>query len=227
MSAPLELDQLNDAIRQYIRLSGKSAQEALKKQAAKLGYALKQELRGISPAKGSIRSEALARLESGGGIKVRPSVLRKIYQQYGARSLLSTQQVIFGKRGKTTTVRNGSRLNLWALAVKAEIGLRESARGFLGISASYRGLTATLEAEAQAFSKYGPVLSKAGFKPLPDNAGGAIEFEWNQDTSQLSGSAAEGITKEKGDAAINRALRNTLEDIEVYLERKLQEDWSS
>lgn len=222
MQIEINTAELNEAIKEYARLSGKTIEEALQKQAAKLGFNLKTELRALAPAKGSIRAEMLDRLASGRGIKVRESVLRKVYQQRGARSMLSNQQVVFGKRGKASTARG---LNLWALAVKSEIAVRESGRGFLGISASYRGLTATLEAEAKALSKYGPVLSSVGFKPLSDESGGSIEFEWSPRASELSGEAASGINKAKGEAAVNRALQNTLEDIQVYIDRKLQEQW--
>ena len=219
MTIETNLEELNKSITEYARLSGKSIEESLQKQAAKLGFQLRQELRGIAPAKGSIRSQAEARLKAGLGIRVRPSVLRKVYQQKGARSLLSSGRTVFGKRGKGTT-RAGA--NIYALAVKAEISLRESARGFLGVSASYRGLTSTLEREAKATSKYGPVLSKAGFKANPH--GGEITFEWGE-SSGLSESAAEGLNKPRGEAAVSRALEGTLEDIEAYITRKLQESW--
>lgn len=221
MQIETNLAELNKAIQDYARLSGKTIEEALQKQAAKLGFSLKQELRGLAPAKGSIREQLLDRLGQGLGIRVSQKVLSRVYQSKGARSQLSTGQTIFGKKGITTT-RAG--LNLWALAVKAEIARRESARGFLGVSASYRGLTATLETQARALSRYGPVLSTAGFKATP--GGGSIEFQWGPEASQLSGSAAEGINKPKGEAAVNRALSNTLDDIQAYIDRKLGEQWS-
>lgn len=230
VSIESNLAELNKSIQQYAILSRKTVQEALRKQAAKLGFLLKEELRGIAPAKGSVRAQALAVLAGGRwpsgkrGIQVRPGVLKKVYQAKGAQSLLSTGKVVFGKGKRASKLIRGKRLNLWAMAVKAEIDRRESGRGFLGISASYRGLTGSLEADAKALSKYGPVLSTAGFKDIgPDSS--LIEFRWGPD-STLSGEAAEGISKPKGDAAINRALVNTLEDIEVYIDRKLQEAWS-
>lgn len=231
VSIESNLTQLNTAIQQYAILGRKTVEEALRKQAGKLGFMLRQELRGIAPAKGSIRAQALAVLAGGRwpsgkrGIQVRPGVLKKVYQAVGASSLLSTGQKVFGgKRLKASTLRGGKRVHLWALAVKAEIDRRESGRGFLGISARYFGLTSTVEGEVKALSKYGPVLSKVGFSL--NQSLGTIEFRWSDATSQLSGEAAEGISKAKGDAAVNRALVNTLEDIEVYIDRKLSEGWS-
>jgi hypothetical protein len=142
-----------------------------------------------------------------------------VFAKRGARSSLASGSIVFGKRGRGTTARG---LNIWALAVQAEINLRESARGFLGVSALYPGIRGSLD-QATASSRYGPVLSKAEFKPSEN--GGAIEFDWGG-FSELSASAAEGITKPKGEAALNRALRGTIEDIEVYLTRKFEENWS-
>jgi hypothetical protein len=225
ISIESNLAQVNKAIQDYALLSGKTVEEALKKQAVKLGFLLKQELRAIAPAKGSIRAQLLERLASGLGVKVSPQVLKKVYQSNRAKSSLSTRQTVFGKgkKSKASVVRGGSRLNLWSMAVKAEIARRESARGFLSVSARYQGLTATLEGQATAESRYGPVLSTAGFQVSP--GGGSFEFQWGQ-SSDLSESASEGLSKAKGDAAINRALVNTAEDIEVYIERKLEEGWS-
>jgi hypothetical protein len=222
ISIESNLAQLNASLNEYIKLSGRTVDEALRKQAAKLGFNLRKELRGIAPAKGSIRAQAEALLKSGRGIKVRESVLRKVFAKRGARSIIGSGRVVFGKKGAGST-RAG--LNLWALAVQAEINLRESARGFLGVSATYRGLSSSLEQEAKAFSRAGPVLSTVDFKELSSGAGGSVEFLWGPAASTLSGEAAAGLTKAKGDAAINRALTNTLEDIEVYITRKLLEAW--
>jgi hypothetical protein len=219
--------ELNASIQEYARLSGKTVQEALKKQASKLGYNLRTELRSLMPAKGSIRAELLERLKSHRGIKIRPKILQKIFGSGGTRTTFGTQRAINTSGSRVT---RGRRLNLWAEAIKAEIGARESARGFLGVSASYRGMTgvnAMLESGgAYAVSRLGPTLSTATFKPLPEDVGASIEFEWSLQTSGLSAEAAEGITKQRGEAAVNRALVNTLEDIQVYIERKLQEDWT-
>lgn len=212
------LAQLTQSLREYVVLSGKSIEEALKKQGAKLGYNLREELRRIAPPKGSIRAAMLARLKSHRGVKVRESVLRKVMQKRGARSVLSSGTVVFGKKGQGTTAKGA---NIWALAVQAEINLRESARGFLGVAARY-GIRGELT-NATAVSRFGPLLSKAGFQA--EIQGGAIEFKWGGGLGELSSSAAEGLTKFKGERAINRALQGTVEDIQVYIERKLQENW--
>jgi len=222
MQIETNVAELNAAILEYARLSGKTVQESLKKQASKLGFNLRKELRGLMPPRGSITTQLVERLKSHRGVKIRPAILKKIFGQ-GAHTQFGTQRAI---NNSAVTVRRGRGINLWAQAIKAEIGARESARGFLGVSASYRGLNATLEAEAIAISRLGPTLSKASFKALPDDAGGSIEFEWGPQTSGLSGEAATGINKPKGEAAVNTALINTLEDIQVYLDRKLQEDWN-
>lgn len=222
MHIETNIAELNASIREYARLSGKTVEEALKKQAGKLGYNLRQELRSLMPGKGSITTQLVERLKSHRGIKIRPKILQKFLGQQGAT--FATQ-----RRINTSGTIGKRRLNAWAQAVKAEIAARESARGFLGVSASYRGMTgvtASLETGgAYAVSRLGPTLSTATFQESPADAGASIEFQWGP-LSALSGEAAEGINKPRGEAAVNRALVGTLEDIQVYIERKLQEQWN-
>lgn len=218
LSVQEQVADLNAKLQKYQELSGKMWDTVLKKQGAKLGYALNQQLRGIAPARGQVRAEALARLKAGGGIKIRERVNRAIILKYGARSVIATRKVIFGKKGVGSVLRKGKRLNLQALMAQREINTRESGRGFLGVSARYpRELAKT----NSALSKYGPVLSRAGVSVVGTE--GEARFVWDSGDGELATSAASGLEKGKGQAAIARALRDTADDIQVYITRKLEE----
>lgn len=218
------IEELGKSIEAYIKVSGKSLEVALKKHGAELSFRLKKELLALAPAKGSIRSQVLSVLAGGTwasgkrGVRVRESVLAKVFQQRGARSSLASRSIGFGKRGRGTTSKG---LNIWALAVQAEINLRESARKFLGASAIYPGIRSEFDSKAK--SRVGPLLSVASYKS--SDGGAIVEFNWGG-FSELSTEAAEGITTPKGEAALERALQGTIENIEVYLKDKLGENWN-
>lgn len=213
-----QVADLNDKLGKYQELSGKTWQDVMSKQGGKLGFALAAHLRGISPAKGQVRAEALARLRAGGGIKVRKSVEKAILIKYGARSIVATRQVVFGDKNRTFVKRQGKRLNLRALMVQREIAVRESGRGFLSVSARY---PETLKSIQRAKSKFGPVLSTAGVRVLSTEA--EARFTWDPGEGELATSAVAGLEKSKGRAAIALALRDTADDIQIYVVRKLEE----
>lgn len=221
MTIDHELDRLNSDLGEYQRLSGKTQDEVLVKQGGKLAFALRKELRGLAPVKGSIRAAALARLRAGGGVKVRESVRRQVLAKQGAAQTVDSRQFVFGKTGQATKLRKGRRLNLQALMVEAEINVRERGRGFLSVSSNIPRFTGALTDLQRAYSRFGPILSQAGLHVLPDRR--QLRFDWGG-FSQLSESAAVGLTKPKAQIAVARALQLTAQDIEIYLDRKLTEN---
>ncbi len=212
-------DAINRALGLYQLYSRKTPAEVIEKQGGKLGYILSQRLRGIMPAKGSIRSERLAALRSGGGVRVRESVLRKIAQKYQARTNLATRSVVFGKRGVGTVSRKGGRrLNLRALAVQAELNVRERGRGFLSTSARW---PRQLSGSDIVRSRFGPILEQSRITMTADEA--QATFTWGA-AGQLSREAAEGLQTPPGQRAIAASFNDLRRDILVYVQRKMLED---
>lgn len=214
-----QLNALIAKLKQYQDLSGKTWEEVLTKQGGKLGFLLFQKLRAIAPAKGRVRAERLAALSHGEGIRVHQSArdYAMAHSTATASSLRTRRGVLFREKTKAGGLKRNAR-SWWQIAVAREIALRESGRGFLGISAHYPRV---LGREATAVSKYGPVLSRAGI--IINGPRGKAEFVWDPGTGQLASKAAEGVDRPRGRAAIALALRDLDEDIEVYVVRKQQE----
>lgn len=217
----VDLDQqvtrFSNAINEYIRLAKATPRDAIAKQGGKFAYALAQGLRGIAPGKGSIRAQLLARLKAGQGVRVSNRVREKLYAKVGARTRLEDHVQVFGKgEGRT---RRGRR-NLQALAVEAEISRRESGRGFLSLSGRYpRVLKRRYD---YAFSKYRISLSEAALVDEVEK-GTAVTFRWDAAITRLSGEAAQGMARPKARQIAATALRDTVDDMQVYITRKLEE----
>lgn len=215
------LAALNDAVRRYQLYTGLSTTETLWKQGTELGWFLYKRLRALKPDKGEIRASAMRRLERGQGIQVRPAIRERVYSKRGARSNVATHQVLFGKgNGVASLLRKGKRLNLQALAVQAEINVRERASGFLSISSvrPRRGIPPT--AGVRSWSRFGPILGEAGLHPFTNGA--TLRFEWGG-FSKMSEGAAEGMGTPKGMDAVIGATADAVNNIQTYLDRKLTE----
>jgi hypothetical protein len=166
-SVEANLEKLHIGLALYVRASGMSFSQVLAKKSKQLGYALRDEFRALMPGKGSVRSQRLDALKQGEGVHVRQSVYDAIAQKYGALPLAGG---IMRWRTKGGTIRgtDNKGLNLQALAVKAELNLRESGRGFLGRGAKFvgwpEGNDVSAYNDAKAESRYGAYLAKAGLK---------------------------------------------------------------
>jgi len=204
----------------YVELSKLTPRDALAKQGGKFAYTSSQRLRGLAPSKGQIRTELLADLKAGYGVKVRPRVAAAIAAKYSARQDIASRRMQLGKKGKTTVASKGKRLNLQALMVRAEINTRESGRGFLGVSSRYPRV---LKGFDYAFSKFRVRLSSDEL--LGDFNAARLQFEWGPKLSELSGSAGAGLTRPKANAAIALALRDTTADMAIYIARKHAENY--
>lgn len=221
------LGELVKSIQTYSKVNTKlTGVEALQKQIGKLSYALSQELRGITPPKGSIRAAGMAALKSGKGIKVRQSVVDWALRKYGEQ--LNARTKVKGKRRGNLLNANkigkgGKVMNIQALMVRRELGVRESARNFLSVGARFRGGSTMAKSLTQVKSLgwYEHALGEAGITLTNDEA--VLKFAWNPGVSEQSDSVAQGLTKQKGQQAIIRAINSTRADIEAYISRKQNE----
>ena len=214
-----EIDRLNAACRQYSELSQKGEAETIRKQAATLGYNLKAGLKALAPAKGEVRAERLAALQSGGGVHVRPGVYELIRNQYGS-NVASIEQHFKGPNNElagTRFVANRT-MNLQSLAVQKEINLRESGRGFMAWSVPNTRSLVELEHRTDA-SRYGDVLSTFDLDVRPDAQHKRAEFMWD-----ASSPAVAGLSVEQQMAVIENAIRVTADDVLAYVDRKLEEN---
>jgi hypothetical protein len=221
------LAEFNHALRLYADLSRKTPEDTLKKQGGKLGFAIRERLKMLSPAKGQVRQERLAALKAGEGVRVRSRVREEILQKHGRATDIVTrrQKIVAGNKAVGSVVggrhsgvgfRYG-RMNLQALMVQRELNVRESGRQFLSVTARY---PKTLRDEQFAHSRYGPILSEAGLNANKDT----LTFGWDSSKSNLSGEAAGALDKPKARYAIALALRDTTADILEYTNRKIEEN---
>lgn len=214
-----QLNALNARLRAYQESSGKTWEEVLGKQGGKLGFLLFQRLRAIAPAKGHVRTERLAALRRGEGIRVRPAAMEFASRRTvaTASSLRTRQGIRFREKTKAGGLKNRGR-SWWQIAVAREIAMREGGRGFLSVSARY---PRTLGAASSAVSRYGPELSRAGV--IVSGARGKAEFVWDPGAGPQAARVAEGLDRPRGRAALALALRDLVADIDVYVVRKQEE----
>jgi hypothetical protein len=153
-------------------------------------------------------------------VRVRPRVVQAILAKYGAHSAVDTRQLRFfrGKKSVASINRKGKRLNLRALMVQRELSTRESGRGFLSVSSRYPRM---LAAAQEARSKFGPAISSARLESKGSESSATIL--WDGTRGELPASAAEGLLKPRGRAAIGLALRDVTSDTLDYVQRKLGE----
>jgi len=212
------LDQFAKRLRRYAELRKMTPADVLTKQGGKLGFALRQRLRGLAPEKGSIRAERLAALAKGEGVRVRASVRREVMEKRKARSRLSDKKVVFGKskKGVGSVKRKGRRVNLAAIMVQRELSVRESGRAFLSTTARY---PRTLKRKNIARSRYGPTLASAGLEQNDET----LRFTWDASRSTLAASGVKGINRTKARTMIALAIHDVTADIDVYINRKERE----
>lgn len=221
--------RLGKAIGLYATASGKTIEEAVAKQFDKVSYALYHELRGLMPAKGAVRADRLAALKAGQGVHVRQSIRDAVARKYG----LDASGLMHTKAGRTrrSILVGGKRLNAQALAVRGELNLRESGRGFTAYAAKFSsgkggaagvgrsGFTFGRSATAiQIISRYSQILAEAGFYNAKGDTG--FQLKWSGVSAQSS-AAAQSLLQPRGQRAIASALEAVTSDIMPYLQRKL------
>jgi len=241
LSAEIEVAQLNNALKRYRELSGKTPEEVLLKQGGNLTGFLRNRLRTLMPAKGQVRAQRLALLAQGVGrragsrrglgVHVREKVRQAILTKYGVATDIATRKTTLIARGKLAGNRTnylqglafakegglGIRRNLQQLMVERELNLREQGRGFLSISSRY---PKQIGRQQFAKSKYGPFLSALGLNA----SGDTLTLQWDPSRSELQASATTGLSKPRASAAIALALRDTTTDVNRYVIEKLRKN---
>jgi hypothetical protein len=219
------LAEFNQKLAEYAKLARKTPEDVLRKQGPKLAYAISDRLRLKTPPKGAIKGGILASLRGRArGIYVRASVKKSVAEKYGLRSDSISKRLLIGrgKKGAGTAVVGGKRLNLQALRVRAELGLREKGRGYLGLAARIPQATITGMAPGKfqkLFGRYRTQLSEVGLEIVQD--GGALSFIFPGTANIDGNSPAEGM--EKNMDAIAAGIADVTADIKEYTDRKMAE----
>lgn len=237
------LRAFNTTLAEYQRVSGLTTTQALTKKAADVAYRLSAILKGLSPAKGSIRSTMEGALRSGSsGIFIRPSIRLAVMQKYGASVALSdkdkylaaskeTERSVgaikglslrFGTKGKTkkTARMNGKSLNIQQLSVARELNMRESGRGYLSFAArmNLKGI-----ADTKLIKFLGRVKQQVSSAGLDFNGNGqTLTMTYGGATADNGQpvTVGTGMKKPKQQAAIAQALAEATADMRVYIARK-------
>lgn len=228
LSFKTNLEEFNEALEAYGRHAKLTAAEVIARKGSDLGFRLWRKFRELTPEKGSIRTERLAALASGGGVKVRPVAL-----DYAKKKTMATATTIKGRKdalfreiGRTGKLkRNG--LSFWQLAVKRELNIRESGRGYLGFSARFKSLSSEIRANSNDVNKqqiirdrYLRFISAVGFKADANEA--ALTFKWGGN-NESSNSLAVAMQKPRAKSKIDEALAEARSDMMVYIQRKMSE----
>lgn len=213
ISATTSLSNVNGALALYQQLSGKTSEEVLAKQGGKFASILARALRQRSPAKGSIRSEALALLKSGRGIKIRDTVRQQVEGKWTKTWAKAQSKLERQYWGESVNEGFGKAQEM----VRREIAVRESGRGFLSVSARY---PTTVAQGMKAISRYSQAVSRVGIKLAKDN--NSVSFVWDG-TSRQGRAAARGLGGQAAQEAIVAAADALTADIGTYTARKQQE----
>jgi hypothetical protein len=239
-----DVANLNLDLGLYAQLARKSLQEAVIRKGVNVtiggpGFeGWTQRLRRLAPAKGAIRAERISALEAGGGIKVRPSAYRSAQNKLGSRvntfSDLTTRKIMRRlKGGSVVAARSAAGLNLQALAVKAELGMRERARGFSAVGVVMRSDGSSLMQMAASFpsgassaarsnvfrGKVGQQLSRADIRVGGGGAVASLGLTFGSEQTKLG----ESLLKPRQQMALHGAIAATHADMMVYIRRKLGE----
>jgi hypothetical protein len=232
------LSRVRQSLTEYAALAQKTEGEAIAKQLNEIAWNVYYGLRQIMPAKNAVRDLQLARLRSGSGVRVRPAVLKAVAEKYNLQPGGSMVRKRGGKIAKElkalgfesvvssrSVLVDGKRLNFRALAVKRELAVRESARGFLAYS------TPRMRKNEQppdviiedVNSRYGFRLSQ-----FTANIGDNLsikqgEVKWYASKEGDYQQATEGLNKMRQMTIIAEAVGKAYDNMQVYIQRKLGE----
>lgn len=184
------LADVNFALGEYLKHTRQNVDEAMAKQGTKLAFAISNRMANDKPGKGAIRAERLSALKGGGGIRLRKSV----------RDWKPTRR----KRG----------LNIQALRVQREIGLRESGSGFLQFATRINTGKLKGGQRARKVGRYKQQLAEAGLRFQAD--GTNLKIVYGGPQSEFGGT----LNRPRFRRHINNALAEVAEDIMVYVDRK-------
>lgn len=231
------LAELSKRLGDYARLRKMTAVDAVKKQSREFSFFLADELKKQAPAKGEIRSAALGWLKGRSkGVFVRESIKLAVAKKYNAitiagigrkkkdgtrygRSWVRTKKTKFGQEffGEKKGTQGKKKLNLQALTVRRELNMRESGNSFMAFAARLRGIDDVAPGSAKFW------LGRMGQK----TADSKLQLSGDGDEATmrivLGGSKSnfgDALQKPAGQEAINRALRETITNMELYIARK-------
>ncbi|MBN8246434.1 MAG: hypothetical protein J0L84_03205 [Verrucomicrobia bacterium] len=220
-------DGLNRMLGRYIELAKKLPQEALAKQGTKLAFELANRLMPLMPAKGAVREAGIEMLKSGRGIRVRPAVRERLMFRHTAHSDIASRQTRYGKSSKTGFRRKGKTLNFQALAVQAELNVRERGRGYTQHVARIGNLKELGNAWSQVAAgsrkqkfhrgRYNQLLASAGLMVSEKNASLTLLY------GSKSTEAGSALSTPRAQKATEDAIGAVTDDMGVYVLRKLRE----
>lgn len=222
-----KMDGLNRMLGRYQILAKRLPQEVLAKQGTKLGFELANRLMPLMPAKGAIKESGIEMLKSGRGIRVRPGVRERLMFRHSAHSDLDTRQARYGKGSRTGFRRKGKTLNFQALAVEAELNVRERGRGYTQHVARVGNLSELGNAWAQVSAgsrkqkfhrgRYNQLLASAGLMVSERSASLTLLY------GSKSTDAGSALSTPRAQAATEDAIAAVTDDMGVYVLRKLRE----
>jgi hypothetical protein len=239
----VDMGRFQAMLTRYQLETGKTVDDALRKQAQNLSAFLSERLSRLAPSKGSIRDEAHARFDEGGGIKISPAARTgrsgvftsiksriakggKFYKPkrtFGGEVLTEIIPISQGGKVrmvgvKTATKRiaaGAKKLGTGSLLAKREIAIRESASKFLGLSVPFLPWGKDAGASKLKTGTGGRVVaSLANIRKL-------ITWTWGKSISTVSGKAAVGMEKARQQSIAHLALRDTIADMRRYLDNRL------
>ena len=214
-----EIARLSQTLALYQRASGKALDQVLGKKSKDLRIELFKAFRKLAPERGQVRSERIEALKRGEGIHVRQKVYEAIGEQFGLDATGAMHWRTRGGKERTGGQRGG--LNFQALAVRRELNLRESGRGFTAHSASKPLMPEAEATEGESVSKYGGFLAQFNLTGKVEGQGKAeAAFKWGVGGEQSEG-VVNAIYRTRGMAAALEAVRAVTEDMVPYIEEHI------
>lgn len=213
------IDQFNATLGRYASFMRRTPEEVVAHRGVELRFTLRNELKKLRPAKGSVREERKAAMAGGAGIKVRPGAIEfaKKKTLATASNLSTRKEGLFMEKTKAGNVKRGGR-SFWEIAVTAELNIREKGAGYLSIAPSMRANKEGL-ASGRTFRATDRITREVGRVGMSKNEGGAsLTFDF------ANPNIAEGLSRPKGKAAIDQSLAIENADMLLYVNRKLAEN---
>lgn len=219
VSLKAETESLGQAIQAYVALSKKTPREVLLKQGQKLAFSLSSRLRGLAPAKGSIREQRLALLASGVGLHVRPAAIEyaRKHTMATASNLATRREALFMEKTRRGNLKKNGR-SFWQIAIDRELSIRESGRGYLGLAPRINNIEKRLGvgAEAEKLDRVRRVIGTVGITTALDTDTLTFRFQ--------RASIVEGMSRAAARTNIAAAIADVRADILAYVNRKLAEN---
>lgn len=225
------LAEFNATLGEYLRHTKLNARDAVLKKAGDFAFRVRKGLASFKPEKGAIRTERLAALQAGEGLRV-----SKTARDYATkwtvatRSSLKTRKVGgFVERTRSGKLKREGRA-WWKIAVDRELSLRESGRGYVGLAWRFSSIFSQLKAAGGRFGdnwkaqdkvtdRLNRFLAGLGFDANSDGA--QVTFSWGY--NRTSGEIAALLQRPREQRVISTALREARNDMLFYVWRKQDE----